>query len=161
MPTAAFPFPLPVPLQRLLAGLAVLLGAGFLVADVPYRPAAGNSPITVVYVGAQDCGPCRAWRRDERPSFIKSREFSALRYREVIATQLRDLLAEPQWPADLAGLRERVRQQPGAPQWFVLREGEVVAWQAGASAWRRAIWPAIRAHAGTRPFPDRPAATAR
>lgn len=144
MPLVSFP----LPARRLLAGLAMLFGCGILFADVPYRPAAG--PLTVVYVGAEDCGPCRTWRRDERPSFVESRQFTALHYREVIAPHLRDLLAERQWPADLADLRDRVRQRPGAPQWFVLREGRVVAWEAGLSAWQRAIWPAIRTRANVR-----------
>lgn len=152
-PVAALPFP-----QCLLAGLAVLVGCGLLFADTPCRPTAEQEALTVVYVGAEDCGPCRAWRRDERPSFLDSREFPALRYREVIAPQLRNLLAEEQWPADLAGLRAQVRQRPGAPQWFVLREGQVVAWEAGASAWRRTVWPAIRTHASRSCKPKRPIA---
>lgn len=142
-PVAALPFP-----QCLVAGLAVLVGCGLLFADTPCRPTTEQGALTVVYVGAEDCGPCRAWRRGERPSFVESREFSALRYREVIAPQLRDLLAEEQWPADLAGLRARVRQRPGAPQWFIMRGKEMVAWEAGASTWRTTLWPAIRAHAG-------------
>lgn len=146
-----------LPSRRLLVGLALTLGCGLLVADVPNQSAAGHGAITVVYVGAEDCGPCRAWRRDERPSFMESREFSGLHYREVIATQLRDLLAEPLWPADLAGLREQVRTRPGAPQWFVLREGEVVAWDAGGSAWRRTVWPAIRAQTRAAAVAPRPA----
>ncbi len=133
---------------RLLAGLAALLGAGVLFADTPYRPAAGHDALTVIYVGAEDCGPCRAWRRDERPGFVASRAFAGLRYREVIAPQLRDLLTERPWPADLAALRERIRLRPGAPQWFVLRGTQMVAWESGQSAWRRAVWPAIRTHAG-------------
>lgn len=137
-----------LPARRLLAGLAVLFGCGVLFADAPHRPKAG--PLTVVYVGAEDCGPCRTWRHDQRPSFVESRQFTALRYREVIAPQLHDLLADRLWPADLASLRERVRKQPGAPQWFVLREGKVVAWEAGLSAWQRTIWPAIRAGADVR-----------
>lgn len=137
---------LSMPPQRLVTGLAMMIVCVFLFADAPHRPAAGMGTITVVYVGAEDCGPCRTWRRDERPRFISSREFSALHYREVIAGQLRDLLAESLWPADLASLRERIRERPGAPQWFVFREGQIVASDAGISSWRRTIWPTIRAN---------------
>lgn len=69
----------------------------------------------------------------------------------------RYMLADPLWPADLAGLRERVRTMPSAPQWFALRGGEVVTWDAGASAWRRTVWPAIRAQ--TRAASGAPRAT--
>jgi hypothetical protein len=139
------PAVLSVPPQRLVTGLVMLFVCGFLLADAPRWPAAGLGMITVVYVGAEDCGPCRAWRRDERPQFLSSREFSALHYREVIAERLRDLLDESLWPADLASLHERVRERPGAPQWFMLRDGRIVGSEAGISSWRRSIWPAIRA----------------
>ena len=34
--------------------------------------------------------------------------------------------------------------RPGAPQWFVMRDGQMIAWDAGLSAWRRTVWPTIR-----------------
>jgi hypothetical protein len=77
---------------------------------------------------------------------MNSREFSALHYHEVIAERLRDLLEESLWPADLASLREQVRERPGAPQWFMLRDGRIVASEAGSSSWRRTVWPMIRAN---------------
>jgi len=129
---------------RVLPWLAVLLGGSLLLSDAPREAFGARGPLTVVYVGAEDCGPCRIWRRDARPAFLDSGEFARLRYREVIAPRLRDLLAEEGWPAELAMVRARVRAQPGAPQWFVLRDGRLVTADAGLSAWRRAIWPAIR-----------------
>lgn len=137
--------PVPRPSRRALSWLVVLLGGGLLLSDAPREAFGGRGPLTVVYVGAEDCGPCRSWRHDERPAFLGSGEFTRLRYREVIAPHLRDLLAQENWPAELAAVRARVRAQPGAPQWFVLREERLVAADAGLSAWRRAIWPTIRA----------------
>jgi hypothetical protein len=128
------------------AGVALALIVALIVMlNVTPRPAAQAGPaLTVVYVGAEDCGPCRAWRRDMRPAFVDSDAFSRLRYREIIAERLRDLLTQPDWPADLAELRERVRLLPGAPQWFVLRGDRILASGAGLSAWQSEIWPAIR-----------------
>ena len=37
------------------------------------------------------------------------------------------------------------------PQWFVIRDSNVLASNAGLSAWRRTIWPAIRAQARYEP----------
>lgn len=136
------PFP-----HRLLAWPALLLAAGFLLADAPRQAAGERGPLTVVYVGADDCGPCRAWRRGERPAFLDSAEFARLHYREVIAPHLRELVAAHDWPDDLAALRERVRARPGAPQWFILREGRTIASEAGLSAWHSRVWPVIRAEA--------------
>jgi hypothetical protein len=123
----------------------VALGCALLLSDAPRQAAGHRGPLTVVYVGAEDCGPCRAWQRNERPAFRASSEFTRVRYREILAPQLRSLLTAQEWPDDLAALRERVKSRPGTPQWFILRDGNVVASDGGLSAWRRAIWPVIRA----------------
>lgn len=134
----------PIASRRILAGLIILFGCGLLLADTRRQTTRPHGTITVVYVGADDCGPCRLWRRDERPTFLSSRAFQDITYREVIAARLYDLLSEGQWPADLAFLREQVRSRPGAPQWFVVQDGRTIAWESGLSAWRRVVWPVIR-----------------
>lgn len=134
-----------IPPRRALPFLPVVLGCALLLSDAPRHAVGHRGPLTVVYVGAEDCGPCRTWQRNERPAFHASSEFARLRYREIIVPQLRSLLTAERWPVDLAALRERVKSRPGTPQWFVVRDGNVLASDAGLSAWRRAIWPVIRA----------------
>lgn len=138
----------PVALWHILAGLIVLSGCALLLADTRRQATEPGGPLTVVYVGADDCGPCRVWRRDERPAFLGSGVFQSIEYREVIAPRLYDLLAEAQWPEDLEFLREQVRTRPGAPQWFVMRDGHMIAWESGLSAWQRVVWPTIRKQGG-------------
>jgi hypothetical protein len=75
---------------------------------------------------------------------LDSGEFARLRYHEVIAPRLQNLLAEENWPPELAAVRDRARTRPGAPQWFLLRDSRIVASGAGLSAWRREVWPVIR-----------------
>mgnify|MGYP001087286686 CR=1 FL=1 len=139
----AFPFSS----RHILAGIVVLFGSGLLLADARRQEAKPHGALTVIYVGADDCGPCRVWRRDARPDFLGSHAFQNIKYREVIASRLYDLLAESQWPADLSFLREKVRARPGAPQWFVIQDGHLIAQEAGLSAWRRAVWPVIQTQA--------------
>jgi hypothetical protein len=131
-------------LRQALPWLVLLVGGGLVLAAAPRPTTQARGAVTVVYVGAEDCGPCRAWRRDRRAAFLDSGEFARLRYREIIAPRLRDLLTQADWPADLADLREQVRALAGAPQWFVLRDGKTLASGAGLSAWQHRIWPAIR-----------------
>lgn len=115
--------------------------------------AAEREPVLLVYVGADDCEPCRTWRHEHRPQFLASREFGLIRYREVVVPRLRDLLSDRDWPTDLAAVGARVRERPGAPQWFLLRGDRIVLWEGGLSAWRSRLWPAIRAetHLGSAP----------
>lgn len=135
---------LPIASRHILAGIVILFGCGLLFADTRHQTAKPRGAITVIYVGADDCGPCRIWRRDERPDFLGSGVFQNIKYREVIASRLYDLLTETQWPADLMFLREQVRARPGAPQWFIIQDGHVITWEAGLSAWRRVVWPMIQ-----------------
>ena len=137
----------PIVSRHVLVGFVILFGCGLLFADARNQTAKPCGAITVIYVGADDCGPCRIWRRDERQDFLGSSVFQNIKYREVIASRLYDLLAEAQWPADLMFLREQVRARPGAPQWFIIQDGHIIAWEAGLSAWRRVVWPMIQMQA--------------
>lgn len=130
--------------RRALFIFPAALGCALLLSDAPRQAAGHRGPLIVVYVGAEDCGPCRSWQRDEQPTFHASGEFARLRYREILVPQLRSLLTTERWPVDLAELRERVKSRPGTPQWFVIRDGNVLTSDAGLSAWQRTIWPAIR-----------------
>jgi hypothetical protein len=106
--------------------------------------------LTVIYIGADDCGPCRIWRRDKRRDCLGSGVFQNIKYREVIVSRLYDLLVEAQWPAALMFLREQVRARPGGPQWFIIQDGHIITWEAGLSAWRRVVWPMIQMQAPCR-----------
>jgi hypothetical protein len=101
------------PSRRALSFLPVALGCALLLSDAPRQADGHRGPLIVVYVGAEDCGPCRSWQRDERPTFHASSEFARLRYREIVVPQLRALLTTERWPVDLAELRERVKSRPG------------------------------------------------
>src|SRR3974390_1215925 len=74
---------LPRPAIGALLGLAAALAAG----GWPLR-SGGARPahaVVLIYVGAEDCAPCRAWRRGPGAEFRASAEFLRLTYREVEA----------------------------------------------------------------------------
>ncbi|MGZ9072732.1 MAG: hypothetical protein ACXW3G_07420, partial [Rhodoplanes sp.] len=109
----------------MLATVGALAAAGFsvLVAAGP-----GGSPWTklpektpqrpmLVYVGAEDCAPCRAWQRDHAPS-LQSPAFARLDYREVKSPSVLHLLKDEHWPADLRSLRSRLAPGDGVPLWL-------------------------------------------
>ncbi len=141
---------LPVAWRYILAGAVILSGCGLLLADMQHQATKPRGTITVIYVGADDCAPCRAWRKDDQPAFFGSAAFQKIKYREVITSHLYDLLAESQWPEDLSFVRERVKARPGAPQWFVMQNGRMIIWETGLSAWPRVVWPTIQAQTADR-----------
>lgn len=101
--------------------------------------------VTLVYVGAADCAPCRAWRRGAGSAFRNSPEFSEIIYREVESPSVLDLLKDEYWPYDLRDYRDRLPQGAGVPLWFVIADGKLVERQFGESQWNSAVLPMLKA----------------
>ena len=102
------------------------------------------SEITVLYVGADDCGPCRVWQRGDGVAFRASPEFARLTYREVKSPALYDVLRDENWPVDLRAYRDRLGPDAGVPMWFVIADHEVIGKAFGASQWRVIVWPKLQ-----------------
>jgi hypothetical protein len=138
MPENVSKRPVTGPLLALAASLAA--GACLLRADVPR----GTPDVTVLYVGAADCAPCRAWRRGPGAAFRASDDFARLAWREVEASTLFDVLSDEVWPVDLRAYRARIDATMGVPLWIVVADGRVAAQGFGASQWTDELLPAIR-----------------
>ena len=74
---------------RGMALVAILIGSA-LRSDTPHR----DRDIMVIYVGAEDCAPCRVWQRGMGADFQASAEFARLSYREVKAPTLFAVLSD-------------------------------------------------------------------
>jgi hypothetical protein len=100
--------------------------------------------VTLLYVGADDCAPCRAWRNGDGAAFLASGEFARVTYREVKSAHLEDVLRDDNWPDDLLVYRSRIKRSDGVPLWLVIADREIVKQEFGASAWRESILPRIK-----------------
>jgi hypothetical protein len=100
--------------------------------------------VTVIYVGADDCGPCHAWQRGMGTDFRASAEFARLTYREVKASTLFVVLDDDVWPSDLRNYRTSIKPSDGVPLWLVVADGQVVAQGFGASQWQQTVLPTLK-----------------
>lgn len=116
--------------------------AALLVAKVPARA----NDLLLIYVGADDCAPCRAWQSGEGAEFRKSAEFDRIFYREVKSPRLRDVLNDEHWPDDIRAWRSRLKRSDGVPLWLIVSGNDVVAQRHGAAAWRASVMPTLRSH---------------
>lgn len=110
------------------------------------RPAA-LPPLTLLYVGAEDCAPCRAWRRDHRAGFLAGLDAGRVTYREVIAARTASAFAEEVWPDDLRAERAAAMKIGGVPQWIVSRGKSPLLTAGGLSQWESRVLPLIRREA--------------
>jgi hypothetical protein len=113
---------------------------------VQARPPVRAANLVLIYVGAEDCAPCRAWQHGEGATFRRSSDFSRLTYREVKSPHLRDVLKDESWPEDIRGYRDRLKRSDGVPMWFVVSNNDIVVQRFGTAAWRSKILPRIRSY---------------
>jgi hypothetical protein len=130
---------------RLGAGILVTISA---IAMTVWASRTGNSTrpkdITLLYLGAEDCAPCRAWQSSEGASFLASADFPRITYREVKSPHLHDILKDENWPDDLRDYRAVLRRSDGVPLWLVVVDHKVVEQRFGAAEWRASVLPTIK-----------------
>lgn len=113
-----------------------------------WRPHPGKpgpaSDIMVLYVGAEDCAPCRAWKSGDGAVFFASQEFARITYREVKSPHLQDVLNDENWPGEIRTYRDSLQRSDGVPLWLVVSNHEIVEKQFGAAQWRANVLPKIK-----------------
>jgi hypothetical protein len=128
-----------------MIGAAILIAAATAAANrCPVR--AQQPGVTLLYIGADDCAPCRTWRRGDGAAFLASTEFARITYREVRSPHLDDVMSDTNWPEDIRDYRSRIRRSDGVPLWLVIADRAVVEQQFGTAAWQERILPTVRSY---------------
>ena len=134
--------------RALIAGAAILASAIAVVGmrgwDRPPSQPSSKHAVTLLYVGAQDCAPCRSWRGGAGAAFRASHEFGRVSYREVESPTVLELLKDEYWPDDLRAYRSRLDRGAGVPLWLVISDREIVERAFGESQWASAVLPKLR-----------------
>ncbi len=91
--------------------LLAVVAAGMSVSarDWSAREHLRGRPLMLLYVGADDCPPCRSWQQGAGAAFRTTPEFAQVVYREVKSPTLHDVLKDEHWPDDLRAYREPAR----------------------------------------------------
>lgn len=131
--------------RRTLAavGIVAAISAIAVWANYGSRPAR-NLNVMLLYVGAEDCAPCRAWQNGDGAAFLASVDFPRITYREVKSPHLHDVLKDQNWPDELRSYRGSLRRSDGVPLWLVVSDHEIVEQRFGATEWRTTILPKIK-----------------
>ena len=133
----------------LWVGAIAALIVGITVAGVSRWGLADRQPsrrhdVMLLYVGAEDCAPCRTWQRGAGAAFHLAPEFAQLTYREVKSPSLLDVLKDEHWSEDLRGYRDQLGKGAGVPLWLVISDREIVERGFGASQWASAVLPKLK-----------------
>ena len=129
-----------------LGGLAVVAAvvAAMLVLQLPAPTRAAD--ITLIYVGAEDCAPCRAWQSGDGAAFRQSADFARIAYVEVKSPSLHDVLKDENWPMEIRGYRSLLKPSDGVPLWLIVSGNDVMVRRFGATAWHSAVLPTLKSY---------------
>jgi hypothetical protein len=121
--------------------VAAAVAATALWEGIPVQP---RHDVLLLYVGADDCPPCRTWQRGAGATFRSSPEFTRLTYREIKSPTLLDVMKDDYWPADLRGYRDHLDRSAGVPLWMVISDHDIVERAFGPSQWTSVLLPKLK-----------------
>ena len=99
--------------------------------------ATGN--LQVIYIGGQDCSPCRRWITTYKAGWVASSEYRQVTWVEVDPPHLKEAYQERHWPEALRPVLAQVPRKSGTPRFLIVEEGRIVSNEAGVSRWLRTM----------------------
>lgn len=91
--------------------------------------------LTVIYIGGWDCGPCLAWKRNQKPAWVASAEYRRVRYMEIESPRLREAYEPRYWPEEWRWVLDQLPQKRGTPRFLVIRGRTILANHFATSRW--------------------------
>lgn len=133
---------------RLRLGAAVLVALAALAAAAWAgrigKPSQRPAEVTLLYVGADDCAPCRAWQNGEGAAFFASGDFPRISYREIKSPHLHDILRDKNWPEDIRFYRAALKHSDGVPLWLIVVDHKIVEQRFGTAEWHASVLPTLK-----------------
>jgi thiol-disulfide isomerase/thioredoxin len=126
--------------RRALAGLAAAIALAPGAALAQGRPK--GMDLTIVYVGAKDCGPCQVFKHQDFPQWAKSAFPGSVRFVEIEAPTTTVAYQARYWPSNVRFVLQQVKV-PIVPTFFLLDGNTIVQTGSGVGGWRNKILPMI------------------
>jgi hypothetical protein len=91
--------------------------------------------LQVIYIGSQDCPPCRRWSVTYKDRWLASPEYRQVTWYEVDPAHLTEAYRERHWPEALRPVLAQVPHRSGAPRFLIVSDGRIVSNEIGVSKW--------------------------
>jgi hypothetical protein len=104
---------------------------------------AANSDLMVIYVCADDCGPCRVFEAEDMPRWMASSLARSVRFVRARAPKTAQAFQAKYWPSEARPYMSAFRA-PIVPSFMFVAGGKVVASGAGLAGWRQQTLPQVQ-----------------
>jgi hypothetical protein len=101
--------------------------------------ARATTNLQVIYVGGQDCPPCRRWNATYKDSWLASPDFGRVTWYEVEPPHLTEAYQVRHWPEALRPVLAQVPRKSGTPRFLIVEDGRIVSNQVGVSKWLKTM----------------------
>lgn len=122
-----------------LSGLAATL-SGATATQAQAQRVTADMNLTIVYVSAEDCGPCKVFKHQDLPQWQRS-SFH-VRFVQVAAPKTTVAYQARYWPSDFRFLLREIKV-PIVPNFILLDGRTIVKIGTGVGGWRNQILPMI------------------
>jgi len=110
-----------------------------LAASLVTGTARATNNLQVVYIGAQDCLPCRRWIATYKDNWLTSPEYGRVTWVEIEPPHLKEAYRERHWPDALRPMLAQVPDKSGTPRFLIVGDGRIVSNQVGVSKWLKTM----------------------
>lgn len=111
--------------------LGSMAGFGFL------KPAFSQSaPLTVIYIGGQDCPSCKQWKGQYKAKWESSPEFKKVKWVAVDPPSLLTAYDPANWPDDQKAILAKLPAKSGTPRFVLVKDGAIISNHSGVRGWQ-------------------------
>ena len=100
-----------------------------------------GSVISVIYISAPDCTPCRLWSANKKQPFLDSATGKNVQFFNAQKDSYRDRTVK--WPEDLKWVEGQVKDYFGVPSYAIAVDKTVVRVGYGSASWEKTVLPQL------------------
>jgi hypothetical protein len=125
--------------RRAFVQRASVLGGAASLGLLPQAFAQSNppaTPLTVIYIGGQDCPSCAQWKGQYKAKWEASPEFKRVKWVAVDPPSLLKAYESQNWPDDQKPILAKLPSKSGTPRFVVVKDGAIISNHSGVRGWQ-------------------------
>jgi hypothetical protein len=95
-----------------------------------------STPLTVIFIGGQDCPNCAQWESQYKAQWESAPEFKKVKWVVVDPPSLRQAYNSQNWPDDQKPILAKLPSKSGTPRFVLVKDGAIISNHSGVRGWQ-------------------------